>query len=109
MFVRCFVQVGGADDVGLDDVFKRVLGGDAAEVQHRFHAFKQLHDRSLVGQVALDDFLALPGFAQVGDVGQYHYIGPGFDAITQNLTQAAGGAGQQQTFEWLSHSLFLSV
>nr|GEU28088.1 hypothetical protein [Tanacetum cinerariifolium] len=91
LLVRGLVQVGGADDIGLDDVFKRVFGGDAAEVQHRFHAFEQAHDGGLVGQVALDDLLAFAGFAQRclrhrGRVEQHQrilqlpFFGPGFAA-----------------------------
>ncbi|MNH36351.1 hypothetical protein D3C79_971340 [compost metagenome] len=43
--------------------------------------------------------------AQVGDVGQAQFVGELRQVLAQHATQAPGGAGDQQTFEWLAHGL----
>ena len=53
------IDVEGADDVGLQNLFEGTLGGDAAQVHDGVHILGQGQYAGLVGQVAVDDLLML--------------------------------------------------
>jgi hypothetical protein len=99
-FVDRLVQVVQAEDVGVHDRQEGAFHRDAAEMQDGVAAFHHLHHGVAVGQVALHDFFALAGRAQVADVGQAHGFRPGLEALAQFAADAAGGAGHQDAFEW---------
>ena len=100
MTARGFVDVEDAADVGAEDLFERALGGHAAKVQDRVHAFDQLMHGLLVGQIARHDFFTVvDGWRDVGDVRQANHIGVGAQAFAKDLAQATGGTGQQQAIE----------
>ncbi|MNH18656.1 hypothetical protein D3C79_783680 [compost metagenome] len=71
-----FVDMEGADDVGLQDLFEGVFGGNPAQVHDGIHVLGQCQYAGLVCQVAGDDFLMLAcGSCHRADVRCAHDVG----------------------------------
>ena len=99
LLARGFIQVVGANDVGLQDGRPGLLGGDPAQVHHRVHLAQQLQHGVGVFQPGRLQFFAFGSGTQVGHVGQAQPLAIGLQALAQFTAQAAGGAGQQQALE----------
>jgi hypothetical protein len=98
-----FVQVHGAEDVGLHDRLERLLGRHAAEVQDRVHAFAHSEDVVAVGEVAQHDLFAFACRPEINGVGQPYHVGELVEMAAQALAEVAGRAGEQNTFERFGH------
>ncbi|WP_019561224.1 hypothetical protein [Caldimonas manganoxidans] len=85
------------NDVGLQDGFPWLLGGDASEVHHGIHAAQQVDHPGFVLQRHWMQFFAWAGCTQLGDIADSQNVAVGFQARAQFTTQAASRASEQQT------------
>ena len=91
---RPFIHMQHAFDVGFDDGLKRMLVGQAAEVDDGLAALRQAVNRLFVGQIADLKLFADPGRRHGGDVRQADVLDIGAQAAAQVAAEVAGGSGE---------------
>ena len=96
---RRFVEVVGADDVGLHDRLERAFDRDAAEVHDRIHPAEQREHRIRLLERRRHQLFAWPGGAEIGDVAEPQHRTMGLQTTPQLAAQAAGRARQEQAVE----------
>ncbi|MNH30949.1 hypothetical protein D3C79_912750 [compost metagenome] len=99
------IDMKGAANIGVENVFERTLRGNAPQVNDGVHALGKRQYPVLVRQVATDHlFMVASRWRHRTDIGSAHDGGVGLQGFAQDLPEPAGSAGQQQAVEGFARS-----
>ncbi len=101
---RCLVEIVHPDDIRVQYLAERRLGGNAAKMQNAVTALDKAHDRIQIAKVALHKLFMGSGLAHIDNIGKAQQFGLSDQLFAHHAPQSTRSTGNQKSFHENLHS-----